>query len=217
MQPRRTNRHPWHDDRLGSLMRRGMPAAWRTATPSPDVWLRIAGEIEPRRPAARPRWLAWILPATGDPDVGGGLRGVSFRSSAVVLSAALAVSVLVVGDLAAVQQQVHSEVRSEVPAARVGSCTGSVAHRCGEDDEGAHQEMVPQPIARVKPLPLRPRWVFRYASIEPIDGKAQALHLGEEYQASLWSDWLPVPPETCPAGIRWPATGTAPSMPTCID
>lgn len=214
MQPPRIDRHPWHDDRLGALMRRGLPAAWRTATPSPDVWHRIASQIEPRPPAARPRWLAWFLPAAGDPDAGGGgLRWVSFRSSAVVLSAALAVSVLVVGDLAAVQQQ----VRSEVPAARVGSCTGAVAHRCGEDDEGAHQEIVPQPITRVKPLPLRPRWVFRFASVEPVAGKAQALNLGEEYQASLWSDWLPVPPETCPAGIRWPATGAAASMPTCID
>lgn len=214
MQPRRPNRHPWHDDRLGGLMSRGLPAAWRTATPSPDVWRQIASQIEPRPPAARSRWLAWFLPATGDSDAGGGGLGwVSFRSSAVVLSAALAVSVLVVGDLAAVQQQAPGAA----PEARASRCTGAVAHRCGEDDEGAHQELVAQPIARVKPLALRPRWTFRFASFESLDGKAQAAQLGEEYQASLWSDWRPVPPETCPAGIHWPASGAAPSTPTCID
>lgn len=219
MQPPRPDRHPWHDDQLGSLVRRGLPETWRGATPSPEVWQNIARQIEAQPPAARPQRLDRFRRSTGDPGARhGGARWVSLWSSALALSAALSVGLFLIGDMVVLQERHRVDpcgsgaatcaaggagqptVATDAPPARVAAVPPFF--RVARVDPVAMMDPVAL-VAPVQPLPERQRWVFRFATFEVAEGEWRARLSGEQTQATFLSDGRRVAPKAClPRGLR---------------
>jgi len=181
MRPERPDRHHWHDDRLGSLVRAGLPGAWRRARPRAEVWQRVAREIEPRRPVAWPHWLAGMLRRDTDGPAGVGRpRWVSATSGAVALSAVTVAATVLLGNVALL-------------AASTPMCQGYFARPCVWDDMTGW-ELAIQPADPVAPLQANSGWLFRFPGFEVIDREARARRLWDDYEAYNRSEWLRVPP-----------------------
>ena len=178
MHPRRSERNPWRDDHLGGTLRSGLGSN-REATPSNEVWNRIAREIAPpekrgilRRSNRDPR---------GFTDADPGARRFGYGHASLA-SAMLLVYLVAFGNLVSLVDGVHA-----------GPCMSLMQRDCNWD-RLSRDEIAIQPVARASGMDAYSGWTFK-VSVEPrIDRDARVARLFSGREAYNRSEWLPSSP-----------------------
>lgn len=199
--PTRAEPHPWRDDRLGARVRAGLAAPGRASAPSPDVWRRIAREIEPRRAPRRPRWLAWLCcPAAPDPDPAAWRsRHVLGSGTSAILGTGLVLGLVAFGNLT---------VLARWPSGP--RCLDAASAACVWDTMSP-SELAIQPVVQadavMPPKPLAS--LFRVPQIRFIDRTARWYRLSTGREAYNRHEWLLPPPSPSNGTVAVPPLAVA--------
>lgn len=177
MHPRRSERHPWRDDHLGGTLRGGLESTQK-ATPSSEVWNRIAREIAP----AEKRGLsAFTGGDRSDSPADSPSRRFGYGHASLA-SAMLLVYLVAFGNLV-----------SLVDGVDTGPCRSLMQRDCSWD-RLSHDEIEIQPVERAGGMDAYSGWTFRVEAAPRIDREARLARLFAGREAYNRSEWLPTSP-----------------------